>query len=195
MFGGLKPSICLTEFIKFLQKVTQFVFSEALLDKDPICLVSAVPQEGCFLFRSRHVLRPHTEPLLRCWPLLGDTTRIQKIWLSFSPFLIALFIRSLIYGYAGSSLLHTGFLWLWRASFSQNQHLSLRGPGSRACRLQKWWHTGSAFAVNGTSCPKADRILPDQEWNPCPLHGQGILNHWTTSEVLIALAMSHLEHM
>ena len=40
---GLKPSISLILFIKFLQNVTQSVFSEALLDKDLVCLVSAVP--------------------------------------------------------------------------------------------------------------------------------------------------------
>ena len=45
-------------------------------------------------------------------------------------------------------------------------------------------HTSSVVATHGLSCPGACGIFPDQGLNPCPLQWQGILNHWTTREVL-----------
>ena len=53
------------------------------------------------------------------------------------------------------------------------------------CRAQAVKHAGSVFAVHGLNCSMAWGIFPDQELNPCPLHWQWILNHWTTREVWI----------
>jgi len=60
--------------------------------------------------------------------------------------------------------------------------LLLQSTGSRVLGLQSPWHVGSAVVTLRLSCPAAHGIIPDQGWNPCPLHWR-ILNHWTTKEV------------
>ena len=44
--------------------------------------------------------------------------------------------------------------------------------GSRACRLQYLWHTGSVFVAHGLCCSAACGIFLDQGSNPRPLHWQ-----------------------
>ena len=41
----------------------------------------------------------------------------------------------------------------------------------------------SLFVAHGHNCPEACGVFPDQELNPCALHGRQILNHWATREV------------
>ena len=55
---------------------------------------------------------------------------------------------------------------LWRAGFSY--------PRSMGCR-----RVGSVVVVQGLNCSSV-WIFPKQASNLCPLHWQGILNHWTT---------------
>ena len=61
-----------------------------------------------------------------------------------------------------SSLICTGFSMQWR--------LLLQSTGSKVCRLQQLWHTGSGVAAYGFSCPEACGIFLDQGSNPSPLH-------------------------
>ena len=70
----------------------------------------------------------------------------------------------------------------WGARASHCGGLSCRSTGSRACRLQYFWHvgtlvvahgfTGSVAVAHGLSCSAACGIFLDQGWNPCLLHWQ-----------------------
>lgn len=59
--------------------------------------------------------------------------------------------------------------------------LWLQSTGSRVLVLQGLWHVGSGVVALRLTCLAAGGIIPDQGWNPCPLHWQ-ILNHWTSKE-------------
>ena len=50
------------------------------------------------------------------------------------------------------------------AGLSLSRPLLLRSTSSR--------HAGSVVVAHGPSCSAARGILPDQGWNPCPLHWQ-----------------------
>ena len=83
-------------------------------------------------------------------------------------FFISLFIYLFIFGCVGSSL--------WYAGFSLRWLLLLWSMGSRrvgsvavARGLQS---TGSVVVAHRLSWSVACGILPDQGWNPCPLHQQ-----------------------
>ena len=53
---------------------------------------------------------------------------------------------------------------LWCAGLSLSRPLLLRSTGSR--------RSGSVVVAHGPSCSTACGILPEQGWNPCPLHWQ-----------------------
>ena len=74
-------------------------------------------------------------------------------------------------GCAGSALLRAGFLWLWQAGSSPWWLLWLPSVGSEAGGL-----SGFGTLSGSTTCG----ILQDQEWNPCPLHGEA--NPWTLDQ-------------
>ena len=84
-----------------------------------------------------------------------------------------------IFGYAGSLLLHAGFLSFWRVETTFAQW----GSPCSCCRAQAQESAASAVAVHGLSRPEACGISPDQGSNLCPRIGRRILNHWTTREV------------
>ena len=63
-----------------------------------------------------------------------------------------------------SSLLHAAFL-------------LLQSTGSRVRGLQQWWHSGWV-------APHHTGSSHTRDWN-CPQHGQPVLNHWTSREVLL----------
>ena len=97
-----------------------------------------------------------------------------------------------IFGCIGSSLLHVGFLWLWRAGSTLRcgAWASHRGGfsccGARALGAQasvvaarglsvcgvRAESAGSVVVVRGLSCSMACRIFLDQGANLCPLHWQ-----------------------
>ena len=95
---------------------------------------------------------------------------------------------SFIFGCAGSSLLHSGFLrWVFTAALGLSPavvravHFSLWGMdlslwwplvqhGPSVHGLQQVQHSGLAVVALGLSCSTAHGILPDQGSNPCPPH-------------------------
>ena len=89
-----------------------------------------------------------------------------------------------IFGCVGSSLLHTGFLQLWRAGFSLWWLLLLWSTGSRCtgfsscgARAQQLWRTGLvALRHVGSSRTRARTRVP--------CIGRRILNHCATREAL-----------
>ena len=90
-----------------------------------------------------HFLIPH----LHCSPVL---------WLYFYDFLKNIYL--FIFGCTGSTLLHAGFLWWWRAG------------APLSCGGQALEHTGSAAAVHGLSCPMAcvgSSLTRDGTHAPC----------------------------
>ena len=68
-----------------------------------------------------------------------------------------------IFSCTGSSLLHAGFLSLWRVGFSLQWLLLLQGTTLEV---------GSVVVTHGLSCPVACGIFPDQGWNLCLLQWQ-----------------------
>ena len=79
----------------------------------------------------------------------------------------------LIFGHAGSFLLHMDFLWLWRAG-ATTLHC---GAWASHCGPLLLESSGSGVQVSVTpahrfSCPLACGIFPGQESNPRPLHWQ-----------------------
>ena len=87
---------------------------------------------------------------------------------------IILFLKIFIYlfiGFVGSSLLHTGFLWLWRAGATLRCGARASHCGGFACcRAQALGAQASEVVVHGLSCSAACGIFPDQGLNPCLLH-------------------------
>ena len=76
------------------------------------------------------------------------------------------------FGCSESSLLHLGFLQLWRAGFTLGC-----SAGASHCRGFSLWNTasrcsGSVVVVCGLDWPVARGIFPDQGSNLCPLHWQ-----------------------
>ena len=90
-----------------------------------------------------------------------------------------LFLFFFLFGCIGSSLLHAGFLQLWRAGATLHcsvwaSHCGVQALGVQAslvvaCGLQS---AGSVVVVHGLSCSAACGIFPDQGSNSCPLHWQ-----------------------
>ena len=96
-----------------------------------------------------------------------DSYSLMLLILCFCLFLAALGFSCCEWAFSScgevcSSLLCTGFSLQW--------HLLLQSTGSRVCRLQWLWHTGSGVEAYGFSCPEGCGIFLDQGLNPCPLH-------------------------
>ena len=70
--------------------------------------------------------------------------------------------------------------------FSCCRALALGCLGFRGCSSLQLWSMSSVVVVHRFNCPAACGIFPGQVLNPCPLHWQVILNHWTAREVLDA---------
>ena len=119
-------------------------------------------------------------------PLWSASPCLSKWYWKWSSALSKLFLFYLfISGCAGSLLLCTGSLYLWRAGalLHCRARVSHCGGFSR-CGAQARGHTGfsscssralepgSVVVVHGLSCPAACRIFPDQGSNLCPLHWQ-----------------------
>ena len=87
-----------------------------------------------------------------------------------------------IFGCAGSSLLCVSFLQLRCTGFSLWRLLLQRSMGSWVQGLQQLRHVGSTALAHGLSCSMPCGTLPEEGSNPCLLHQQVNLNHWTTRE-------------
>lgn len=95
------------------------------------------------------------------------------------------FIYVVIYGCAGSSLLHASFLWLQQAGAilrcgGQTSHCSVFFCGALA------QSTDASVVVHGHSCLAACEVFPDQGSSWCPLHCKAdsqlcIFNHCMVS--------------
>ena len=114
-------------------------------------------------------------------PLHGRQKQEVSRLLKLEPGKILPFLKLLIiFGCTGSSLLHDGFLWLWRERATLQMWcplllwwlLLLQNAGSRVRGLQSLQHAGSVIVVHGYCCPVACGIFPDQGSNPGPLHWQ-----------------------
>ena len=102
--------------------------------------------------------------MLKLSPKLGPLRATVPLYHIFSFFFT--------YGCPGSSLLHVGFLELWRAGFSLQWLLLLQSTGSRC----------TGFGSRGLGAARG--IFLDQQLNPCI--SRQILNHRTTKEVLLS---------
>ena len=75
------------------------------------------------------------------------------------------------FGFAGSLLLLSGFLWLQGAvSTLQLRFLGFSLQGLLWLQSTGFRHVGSIVVACGLSCPMACGIFLDQGSNPCPLH-------------------------
>ena len=80
-------------------------------------------------------------------------------------------IYLVIFGGAGSPLL-LGLCSSCGEWASLAEELRLQGVGALAVVAPRLLSTGSVAVVRGLSCSEACGIFPDQESNPCLLHGQ-----------------------
>ena len=70
----------------------------------------------------------------------------------------------------GSSLLHVGLLWLWRAGATP-----VAGHGLLSLSAPALESGGSGVLARRLSCPTACGIFPDQGWNSYLLHWQACI--------------------
>ena len=94
---------------------------------------------------------------------------LRNLQVNVTLFLFLLYIcYLLIFGHAGSSFQHAGFLWLQLSRgyspVGVNRLLIVA-----ASLLQSM---GSVLVVHGLSGPVTVGVFPDQGFNPCPLHWQ-----------------------
>ena len=129
-----------------------------------------------------------------CWVLVA-ACGILVPWLGIEPgppvlgvqslfiylFMVELRLRCCVQAFPSCHEHGTTPPYLQDAVFLLQWLLWLQSTGSRVLVLQGLWHVGSGVVALRLTCLAAGGIIPDQGWNPCPLHWQ-ILNHWTSKE-------------